>query len=142
MPAAFGGYFLKSVGPAAIASALGSAFGQELADQPVDDVGSLEVQEVAGVVDDLGPRARCRERRARQLGKVGAHATIGPAVEVQRGERRRLGRGVLQRLDLWAGVDADAPERGAVVADGGGQVGGVAQGGLYVGQVLAGGVAR
>ena len=94
-------------------------------DEPVDLLGLLDVEEVAGAVDDLHAEPGAEERR-RRLGDLDAHAAVGAAVQVQR-RLRRWRRCPRPAPSSSAGSTPHAAERGAVVAEGGRQVGGVAQ---------------
>ena len=69
---------------------------------------ALDVEEVAGAVDQLDPRARAwSARRAAGSASVGAHAAVGRAVQVQRGQRRRVRAAGLGPAELGTRVEPD-----------------------------------
>src|SRR3989442_15691277 len=62
---------------------IGSVRADPVEDQVVDLVGLLDVEEMAGAVDDLDVRP-VREMRPRGASQLDAEAAVGVAVEVQR----------------------------------------------------------
>ena len=105
--------------------------------EAVDGSGVLELEEVAGAGDELDARALGRERVGDAVGdQLDAHAAVVGAVQVQ-GRLRERAATPRPRCAASAGSLEPVAERGAVVAERGGEVLGVAQRVLDVGRSSA-----